>query len=109
MNVFWDIRLNEILVPLIFSAFGFVLAYFLRRGVNILLFGIFVYAVFKGLESLKYIPDWKSFDNFISTLQQLGKSVLTLISSMLGSAGTVSILLFLAGSVAGLVFSRRRA
>ena len=41
-----DMKGTEMLIPLIFAAFGFLLAYFLRRGMNILLFGVFVYAVF---------------------------------------------------------------
>ena len=108
MNTIAHMKETEILISLIFGAFGFTLSYFLRRGLNILLFGVFVYAVFKGLESLKYAPDWKNFDNFISVLQQLGQSVLDLISGMLGTAGTASILLFIAGGIAGLM-SRRRA
>lgn len=99
----------ELLIPLVFAAFGFLLAYFLRRGMNILLFGVFMYAVFKALEGLKYLPNWNNFDNFTSVLQQLGRSVLALITGMLSTAGSASILLFLAGGIAGLVMTRRRA
>ena len=99
----------EILIPMVFCAFGFILAYFLKRGVNIVLFAVFLFVIFKGLESLKYMPDWKSFNNFTAILQQLGKSVLILISGMVATAGTLSILLFLAGGIMGLVISRRNA
>ena len=103
-----DMKGTEMLIPLIFAAFGFLLAYFLRRGMNILLFGVFVYAVFKALEGLKYVPDWKNFNDFTAVLQQLGRSVLALITGMLGTAGSASILLFLAGGIAGLMMTRRR-
>lgn len=99
----------ELMIPIIFGAFGFLLAYFLRRGMNMAIFGVFMYAVFKALEALKYVPDWESFDNFTSVLQQLGRSVLALITGMLGTAGNASILLFLAGGIAGLMMTRRRA
>lgn len=99
----------EILIAVIFGVCGFIMAYYLKRGVNFVLFGIFLYASFKGLETLKYHPDWNNFDKFVSILQQLGRTILLMITNMLSTAGTVSIMLFLFGGVVGLALSRRSA
>lgn len=102
------IKDTEILIAAIFGVCGFVMSYYLRRGVNFVLFGI-LYASFKGLETLKYHPDWDNFDRFVSILQQLGRTILLMINNMISTAGTVSIMLFLFGAVLGLVLSRRGA
>jgi hypothetical protein len=99
----------EILIAAIFGISGFIMAYYLRRGVNFILFGIFLYASFRGLETLNYHPDWNNFDKFVSILQQLGKTILLMINNMISTAGTISIMLFLFGGVMGLVLSRRGA
>jgi hypothetical protein len=97
------------LVPFIFCMFGFIMAYFMRRGINIILFAVFLYAALKGLEQLKVSPDWKSFDKFIYLLQQLGRTTLQLVNNMVTSAESISIAVFLLGAVAGLTLSRRGA
>lgn len=99
----------EILIPVIFGMFGFILAYYLRRGLNFVLFGIFLYASFRGLETLRYNPDWDNFDKFVAVLQQLGRILLALVNNMISTAGTVSIMLFLCGGLIGLILSRRSA
>ena len=99
----------QILVALIFGMFGFILAYYMRRGLNIVLFGIFLYASLKGLEQLKIVADWENFDKFVSLLQQMGKTILMLVNNMIATAGSVSIFLFLCGGIAGLTFSKRGA
>lgn len=103
------IKDTEILISAIFGICGFIMAYYLRRGVNFILFGIFLYASFKGLETLKYHPDWDNFDRFVSILQQLGRTILLMINNMISTAGTISIMLFLFGGIVGLVLSRRSA
>lgn len=103
------IKDTEILIAAIFGVCGFVMSYYLRRGVNFVLFGILLYASFKGLETLKYHPDWDNFDKFVSILQQLGRTILLMINNMISTAGTVSIMLFLFGAVLGLVLIRRGA
>ena len=100
---------TELLIAAIFGLCGFIMAYYLRRGVNFVLFGIFIYASFKGLETLKYHADWDNFDKFVSILQQLGRTILLMINNMISTAGTMSIMLFLFGGVIGLVVSRRNA
>lgn len=102
------INSTEILVTAIFGVLGFVMAYYLRRGVNIILFGIFLYAAFKGLEMLKYQPDWNNFEKFVSIFQQLAKTLLIMIQNMISTACTVSIVIFLLGGVLGLVINWRR-
>lgn len=99
---------TEILIAAIFGVWGFVTGYFLKRGLNFFIFGIFLYAAFKGLEKLKYAPDWKNFDSFVTILQQLGKVMLSLMNNMLSTAGILSIFLFLCGGIMGLILSRRR-
>lgn len=101
------IKDTELLIAAIFGICGFIMAYYLRRGVNFILFGIFLYASFKGLETLNYHPDWDNFDRFVSILQQLGRTILLMITNMISTAGTISIMLFLFGGVVGLVLSRR--
>ncbi len=103
------IKDTEILIAAIFGICGFIMAYYLRRGVNFILFGIFLYASFKGIETLKYHPDWDNFDKFVSILQQLGRTILLMINNMISTAGTISIMLFLFGGIVGLVLSRRSA
>lgn len=100
---------TELLIAAIFGICGFIMAYYLRRGVNFILFGIFLYAAFKGLETLEYHPDWDNFDKFVSILQQLGRTILLMINNMISTAGTISIMLFLFGGIVGLVLSRRSA
>jgi len=99
----------QILVVLIFGFFGFILAYYLRRGLNIVIFGIFLYASLKGLEQLKFAADWDNFHQFVSLFQQMSKTMLMLINNMVATAGTLSIVFFLTGGVAGLAFSKRGA
>ncbi len=103
------IKDTEILISAIFGVCGFIMAYYLRRGLNFVLFGIFLYASFNGLENLNYRPDWDNFDKFVSILQQLGRTILMMINNMISTAGTVSIMLFLFGGIIGLVLSRRGA
>lgn len=98
---------TQILVVLIFGFFGFILAYYLRRGLNVVIFGIFLYASLKGLEQLKVAADWHNFNHFVLLLQQLSKTMLLLINNMIATAGTAAIVLFLCGGVAGLAFGRR--
>ncbi|MDO8721485.1 MAG: hypothetical protein Q7J31_04565 [Syntrophales bacterium] len=99
----------EVLVPLIFGFFGFIMAYYLRRGLNMVIFALLLYAAFRALESLKFSPDWGAFHRLVNLLQELGRITLALISSMISMAGTVSLLLFLGGAIAGLVLNRRVA
>ena len=101
------IKETQVLGSLIFGMFGFILAYYMRRGLNILLFGIFLYASLKGLEQLHIAPDWVNFYKFVLLFQQMGKTILTLINNMIATAGSISIFLFLVGGITGLTFSKR--
>ncbi len=100
---------TQILISVIFGICGFIMAYYLRRGLGFVLLTLLLFAAFKGLESLKYAPDWDSFDKFVTILQQLGRTMLTLINNMITTAGTLSIMLFLFGGILGLIFSRKGA
>jgi len=102
-----QVKDTQILVVLIFGFFGFILAYYLRRGLNVVIFGIFLYASLKGLEQLKVAADWHNFNQFVLLLQQLSKTMLLLINNMIATAGTAAIVLFLCGGGAGLAFGRR--
>jgi|GEM_PF-1596547 len=101
------IKDTELLIAFIFGVCGFITTFFLRRGMNFILLGVFFYASFKGLETLRYHPDWGSFNKFITILQQMGKILLTMISNILSTAGTFPIILFLLGGVTGLILSRK--
>ena len=102
------INSTEILVTAIFGVLGFVMAYYLRRCINMILLGIFLYIAFKGLEMLKYQPDWNNFEKLVSIFQQLAKTLLALMNHMISTAGIASILLFLIGGLLGLVIHWRR-
>lgn len=99
----------SLLIPLFFAAFGFFLGFFLRRGFSLVFLGVFLFASFKGLETLKFSPDWFNFYKFSTAIQELGRTLLAMICQMIASAGTVSILLFISGGVTGLILSRRGA
>ena len=103
------IKETELFIAAIFGICGFIMAYYLRRGVGFICFSIFLYASFKGLETLEYHPDWENFNKFVSILQQLGRTILLMINNMISTASTISIMLFLLGGVLGLVLSRRSA
>jgi hypothetical protein len=100
---------TQILVTLVFGMFGFILAYYLRRGMSIVLFGILLYATLRGFEQLEAVPDWESFNKFVFLLQQLKKTLITLTNHMIAAAGTASLVLFLCGGIIGLVASMRGA
>jgi SNF family Na+-dependent transporter len=100
----------RILVPFLFGVFGFIMAFALRKGVNFLIFGVFLYAAFKALEGLNFTPDWKEFHTLTKIIQSLGHSMLSLSANTLNTANTASIILFLAGGIVGLAtFSRSGA
>ncbi|MEW6418765.1 MAG: hypothetical protein AB1480_11705 [Nitrospirota bacterium] len=100
---------TEILISLIFGICGFLIAFYMRRGLSFVLLCIFLYVSFKCLENLSYAPDWNNYHKSVSLLQQLGKTMLMMINNMISTAGTVSLLLFLFGGIIGIILSRRRA
>lgn len=99
----------DILVPVIFGIFGFIVSYFLRRGIGIVLLCVFLFAIFKSLEALSFKTDWSSLDGAVQMSVQLGKTLFALVVNMLSVASVFSVLLFIFGGVAGLLMYRRRA
>jgi hypothetical protein len=98
--------INTALVASVFGAFGFFLAFSLKRATNIIVFGIFAYASFKALDYLGVTTDWKLFDSLVHTSTQLGRTTLDLISGMLNTATFISVACFLGGGVAGFLLRK---
>jgi uncharacterized membrane protein (Fun14 family) len=90
-----------------FAAFGFVLGFFLRRGINIVLFAALTFAVFLLLDRLGVPVDWPVFHKLTQAMSDLGKTVIHLVTGMLGESGPFGVGLFLAGAIAGLICTRR--
>jgi hypothetical protein len=97
----------DLIISVIFGASGFIMAYYFRHGINFTVLGIFILMALKGIECLGYQPDWNTFHKFVSILQQLGKTLLIIINSIISTAGIVSIAMFLLGGLLGLVLSMR--
>ena len=90
-----------------FAAFGFVLGFFLRRGINIVLFAVLTYAVFVLLDKVGIPADWALFHKLVELMSELGRTVVHLVTGMLGKGGSLGTGLFLAGGIAGLICTRR--
>ncbi|OPY80210.1 MAG: hypothetical protein A4E65_01560 [Syntrophorhabdus sp. PtaU1.Bin153] len=90
-----------------FGAFGFILGFFMRRAINIILFGIFTYAIFECLHRIGVPTDWKEFYRFVTLMSELGRTLLHLVQSMLRGTGIVALFLFIGGGIAGLALKRR--
>lgn len=99
----------EIVIGLIFGLFGFIMAFFMRKSVNILIFTAFTYAAFKTLDRLDFRTDWASFNNFAYALSDLGSALLSVVSGLIGAASTFSLVLFIIGGVSGLLLKRKGA
>jgi len=102
------INTATIIIASLFGVCGFLISYFLRRSLGFFLIGALLYVVFKGLENLKFNPDWGSYQKILSLLHQLAGVLLSLIQNMISGASLMAILFFLAGGVLGLVFSWRK-
>ncbi len=100
---------TELIISLVFGLFGFIIAFFMSRSLNIIIFSGFTYAVFKALEALNFKIDWKLFNNFIYTLSDLGRAVLALVGGMITNASTIALILFIFGGAAGLALRKRGA
>lgn len=76
----------ELIIGLIFGVLGFIISFFVSRSLNIIIFGGLTYAIFKALDAMGFIPDWKLFNNFIVLFSDLGRATLTLVAGMLDNA-----------------------
>lgn len=104
-----NIEDTEIIIGLVFGLFGFIIAFFVRRSINIIIFTAFTYAAFKALDGLDFETDWALFNNFTYTLSDLGKAALAIVSGMLGNASVLSLVSFIVGGVTGLFAKKRGA
>jgi len=100
---------TELIVGLIFGVLGFLIAFFMSRSLNIIIFGGLTYAIFKALEALDFRTDWELFNNFVHILSDLGKAVLALVNGMLDNASDFALILFIFGGAFGLVLRKRSA
>lgn len=98
--------INAALTATVFGAFGFFLAFFLKRAASIIIFGIFAYASFKALNFLGVATDWRLFNSIVHAISQLGKTTLDLIRGILNTATLVSVVCFICGGVAGFILRK---
>ena len=98
--------INAALIATVFGAFGFFLAFFLKRATSIIIFGIFAYASFKALDFLGVTMDWRLFNGIVHTISQLGKTTLDLIRGILNTATLISVLCFISGGIAGFLLRK---
>lgn len=98
---------TELIISLVFGLFGFIIAFFMSRALNIVIFSGFTYAVFKTLEALNFKIDWKLFNNFVYILADLGGAVLNLVNHMISNASTMALILFISGGAAALALRKR--
>ena len=98
---------TEILVGMIFGVMGFIIAFFMSRSLNIIIFGGLTYAIFKALEALNFDTNWELFNNFVIVLADLGTSVMALLQGMLDGASDIALILFVFGGSFGLILRKR--
>ena len=98
---------TEILVGMIFGVMGFIIAFFMSRSLNIIIFGGLTYAIFKALEALNFDTNWELFNNFVIVLADLGTSVMALLQGMLDGASDIALILFVFGGAFGLILRKR--
>ncbi|HEY3278409.1 MAG TPA: hypothetical protein VGJ94_17470 [Syntrophorhabdaceae bacterium] len=101
-----SLTIHNLVVASVFAAFGFFLAFSLKRAAGILLFGVFAYASLKALDYLGVSTDWKLFDDLVHIITHLGKTILDMIKAVLRTATILSITGFLAGGVGGFILRR---
>lgn len=97
----------EILIPLIFLLFGFAIAFFLRKSINILVVGILFFGIFKLLERLNFPTDWNQLGRLVDLLREVGNTIGVLVINILEVSSTASIFLFLVGGMSGLIVKRK--
>ena len=97
-----------ILIALLFGICGYAIVFFLKRSIGFFFLGALLYAAFKGFEKMNYQPDWSSFDKLISLLKQMAGTLHTMFNNMVSTANIISIVLFLACGVLGLIINWRK-
>jgi len=100
---------GELIIGLIFCFFGFIIAYFMSKSINLIIFAGLLYAIFKALDGLNFGTNWEHLDNYVYSLSGLGAASFTLVKDLLGRAGTFTLVLFVFGGVTGLTIRKRRA
>lgn len=97
----------DLLSGLIFGLFGLIIAFFMSRSINIIIFCGLTYAVFKALEMMNFSTNWRLFNDLLLTLSQFGKTVLTIVNSMITNANITELILFIFGVLLGLLLRER--
>ena len=98
---------SDVFVPFVFGALGFVVTFFMSRALNVALFGLLVYVIFRVLEYFSISIDWKGFDKVTLISTELLKALFAVASGILQSASSFALVLFICGGIAGLVLSQR--
>jgi hypothetical protein len=100
---------SELIIGFVFCCFGFIIAYFMSKSVNLIIFAGLLYATFKALDALNFGTNWEHLDAYVSSLSDLGTAAFSLVKGLLERAGTIAIVLFIFGGVTGLTIRKRRA
>ena len=99
---------SELIIGFVFCCFGFIIAYFMSKSVNLIIFAGLLYATFKALDALNFGINWAHLNNYVYSLSDLGSAAFTLVKGMLENAGTLGLVLFIFGGVVGLAIRKRR-
>ncbi len=101
-------ELCNLFIPILYGAFGFVIAMLCGRVVNVTLIGVLFFACMKGLETLHVKVDWHGVDKLSGHVTEAGKGIASLCTGLVMSANVAALTLFVIGAIIGLTrnFSR---
>ena len=99
---------SDVLVPFVFGALGFIVSFFMSRALNVALFGLLVYVIFRVLEYFRISIDWKGFDKLTMISTELVRTLFAVAAGILKSASSFALILFICGGIAGLILSHKK-
>lgn len=100
---------GELIIGFVFCCFGFIIAYFMSKSINLIIFAGLMYATFKALDALNFGTNWEHLNNYVYSLSDLGVASFALVEGLLEKAGTLALVLFIFGGAVGLIIRKRRA
>lgn len=93
---------KEVVFCFMFACFGFFLAFFISRTVNIAFVLLLAWIPFKVLENYGLKPDWPLLHKTYDLILSLGESLIELITHLLKLASTWGMIFFLVGGITGI-------
>lgn len=98
---------KEVVFCFMFACFGFFLAFFISRTVNIAFILLLAWIPFKVLENYGLKPDWPLLHRAYDLILGLGESLIELITHLLKLASTWGMIFFLLGGITGILLHWR--